>query len=342
MNVVYSCSDSFSPITGVAIQSLLHNNTDVEELNVFLIENNISQENKEKFNKLAKMYNRSLYILPNPDLNQIAGLEINIGRWNISTYSRLFVCSLLPDYVDKCITLDADTLVRHSLKELWETDLEDKLVAAVDDCRSDLYKKDLGLTSNSTYTNNGVLLIDVKGWREQNVQRQFVEFIKKYNGDTTYVDQGVLNGVLAKQNLVKVIHTKYNAMSVFFDFNYKDLLKLRKPQHHLSEQEYNETVQDPYVLHFTSCFMSGTRPWNEHNDHPYVGDYLKYKSMGPWADTPQLPDDRKALKKLMTKICRILPKPVMIWAISIVHAKLYPMLRIRKSKKRGVYENTTS
>ena len=88
---------------------------------------------------------------------------------------------------------------------------------------------------------------------------------KSFHGDITYVDQGVLNGVLAKKNLVKVIHTKYDAMTVFFDFNFKDLMKVRRPEHHLSEEEYIEAVTDPYIIHYTSCFLSGTRPWNENN-----------------------------------------------------------------------------
>ena len=49
MNVVYSSSDSFAPIAGVAITSLLVNNKDADELNIFLIDNNISEENKRNF-----------------------------------------------------------------------------------------------------------------------------------------------------------------------------------------------------------------------------------------------------------------------------------------------------
>lgn len=85
------------------------------------------------------------------------------------------------------------------MREFWETDLEDKIVAAVDDCRSDRYKTELNLPCDSTYTNNGVLLIDLKSWREMNVEKDFLDFIIAHNGDITYVDQGVLNGVLAKR-----------------------------------------------------------------------------------------------------------------------------------------------
>ena len=332
MNIVYSSSDYFSPIAGVSIQSLLHNNQDADEINIYLIDNNISHENKARFIELAEKYNRNLIFIPKPDLNKQAGLEVNVGRWNISTFFRLFLCTILPKDVEKCLYLDCDTIIRHSLKELWEMDLQGKIVAAVDDCRSDQYKIELGLDTDSTYTNNGVLLIDLKRWREMNVEKEFLEFIISRNGNITYVDQGVLNGVIAKKGLVKVIHTKYDAMTIFFDFNYKDLLKVRKPEHHLSEEEYNEAVGDPYIVHFTSCFMSGTRPWNEKNNHPFVGEYLQYKSMSPWKNTPQFEDERKLPKRLMTTICHILPRSVMIGIISTVHSKLYPMVRGMKHK----------
>ena len=141
--------------------------------------------------------------------------------------------------------------------------------------------------------------------------------------------------MLAKKNLVKVIHTKYDAMTVFFDFNFKDLMKVRRPEHHLSEEEYIEAVTDPYIIHYTSCFLSGTRPWNENNNHPFVGDYLKYKAMSPWKDFPQYPDARKKSKKMMTSVCNAMPKRMMIAGISLVHSKLYPMVRSLKGKRRG-------
>lgn len=254
MNIVYSSSDSYAPIAGVSIMSLLHNNTDSESINIYMIDNSISAENKHRFEEMVGKYGRTIHFIPQPDLNKKAGVEIEVGRWNISTFFRLFLCTILPDDIDRCIYLDCDTVIRHSLKEFWETDLGDKVVAAVDDCRSDRYKTELNLDSNSTYTNNGVLLIDLKSWREMNVEKEFLDFIIAHNGDITYVDQGVLNGVLAKKGLVKVVHTKYDAMTVFFDFNFKDLMKVRKPEHHLSEQEYSETVTDPYIIHYTSCF----------------------------------------------------------------------------------------
>ena len=327
MNIIYSSSNSFAPVAGVSVTSLFENNKDAQEIKVYIIDNNISQDNKKRFESLAKKYNREIFFLPKIDIEKKCGFQLEIGRWNISTFYRLFLCEILPESIDRCIYLDGDTIIRHSLQELWELDLEGKLVGAIDDCRSDLYKKDLGLKESNTYTNNGVMLIDLKGWREIKVSKDFCDFIREKQGNITYVDQGVLNGVLSRKNLVEVIHTKYNVMTVFFDFKYDDLLKLRKPQKCLTEEEYNEAVNDPYIVHFTSCFLSGTRPWNEKNNHPYREEFLKYRNSSPFKDLPLEKDDRKFLKKVMTKVSNILPKFFMIFFISFIHSKVYPMLR---------------
>ena len=195
MNVVYSSSDSYAPIAGVSIMSLLHNNTDADEINIYMIDNNISDENKKRFENMVDKFGRNIVFIPRPDLNKMAGVDIEVGRWNISTFFRLFLCTILPDNLDRCIYLDCDTVVRHSLREFWETDLEDKIVAAVDDCRSDRYKTELNLPCDSTYTNNGVLLIDLKSWREMNVEKDFLHSSLssfKVNQQNTVICIGVM------------------------------------------------------------------------------------------------------------------------------------------------------
>ena len=56
MNIVYSSSDSYAPIAGVSIMSLLHNNTDSESINIYMIDNSISAENKHRFEEIVGQY----------------------------------------------------------------------------------------------------------------------------------------------------------------------------------------------------------------------------------------------------------------------------------------------
>lgn len=44
MDIVYSSSDSYCEIAGISMLSLLEHNKKVEELNLYLIDNNISEK----------------------------------------------------------------------------------------------------------------------------------------------------------------------------------------------------------------------------------------------------------------------------------------------------------
>ena len=229
MDIVYSSSDSYCEIAGISMLSLLEHNQNVKELNIYLIDNNISEKNKQRMEQMIAKFGRSLTYLVHPDIEKRSATEINVGRWNISTFYRLFLPSMLPETVKKVLFIDCDTLVMQDLTPLWEIDMGDKWLYGVDDCRGAAYRTNLGLQPEDNYINNGVLLVDLDAWRENNVEELFLKYIRDNQGDITFVDQGVQNGVLSKLGRSGILHPKYNCMTVFFAFDYKNLIKLRKP-----------------------------------------------------------------------------------------------------------------
>ena len=229
MDIVYSSSDSYCEIAGISMLSLLEHNRNVKELNIYLIDNNISEDNKQKLEGMIADFGRTLTYLNHPDIEKRSATEINVGRWNISTFYRLFLPSMLPETVKKVLFIDCDTLVMQDLTPLWEMDMGDKWLYGVDDCRGEAYRTNLGLKPEDNYINNGVILVDLEAWRKNNVEEMFLQYIRTNQGDITFVDQGVQNGVLSKLGRSGLLHPKYNCMTIFFAFNYKNLIKLRKP-----------------------------------------------------------------------------------------------------------------
>ena len=139
MDIVYSSSDSYCEIAGISILSLLEHNRNVKELNLYLIDNQISAENKQKLEGMIASFGRTLTYLAHPDIEKRSATEINVGRWNISTFYRLFLPSMLPETVKKVLFIDCDTLVMQDLTPLWEMDMGDKWLYGVDDCRGAAY-----------------------------------------------------------------------------------------------------------------------------------------------------------------------------------------------------------
>ena len=332
MDIVYSSSDSYCEIAGISMLSLLENNKAADEINLYLIDNSISEKNRQRLESMVAGYGRTLIYLEHPDIEKQSGTTINVGRWNISTFYRLFLPSMLPEAVKRVLFIDCDTLILQDLRPLWEMDMGDKWVYGVDDCRGTAYRTNLGLDEKSNYINNGVLLIDIEAWRKNNVEKMFLKFIRDHQGDITFVDQGVQNGVLSKINRSGLLHPKYNALTVFFDFDYNNLIKLRRPPVPGDALQYKEATETPAIVHFQSCFRSGLRPWVKGCKHPFASVYLAYKAKSPWKDEPMRPDDRTTPQKVLNLAARMIPERMMVFGVSVLHTKVYPLVRNMKQK----------
>lgn len=332
MNIVYSSSDSYAPIAGVSLYSLLRNNTQCRELNVFIIENNISEKNKEKFTRLCADFSRPLYFIPIADIEKLAGTSIDIGRWNISTFGRLFEASLLPEWVEKVIHIDCDTMIMSSLEPLWEKDMTGKTVAGALECIGDSYKTEIGLTPRDTYINAGNIMLNLKKIREDGTEELFKKYIAEHS-QLSFVDQAVLNACVKSEEKL-VVPLEYNAYSMVFYVKYKNLKRVKRVSSYYSEDEVAHAVKNPCVVHFTTCFMDGTRPWIENNIHPMLDKYLDFKKNSPWADEPLWKDERSGIKKAAYKTFRVFPESFVTSAIGFVHGVIVPMKNRLKNKQR--------
>ncbi|MEE1319703.1 MAG: glycosyltransferase family 8 protein [Ruminococcus sp.] len=322
MNIVYSSSDSYASVAGVSLYSLLCNNKSSDEINIYIVDNSISDENKEKFRKMCSDFGRSLTFIPIADIEKLAGTKIDIGRWNISTFGRLFEASLLPKSVEKVIHIDCDTMVMSSLEDLWNTDMNGKIVAGSLECIGDNYKTEIGLTKDDTYINAGNIMLNLKKIRDDNTEELFRNYIKDHT-HLSFVDQAVLNACV-KSDEKLVVPLDYNAYSIIYYIKYKNLRKVKRVTTFYTEKEVEKAVKEPAIVHFTTCFMDGSRPWIENNVHPLLSTYLDYKSKSPWADTPIWKDPRNPLKRFAYKMFRTLPQGFVAWSIGMIHGVLIP------------------
>ncbi len=333
MNLVWSTSDSYAEIAATSIVSVLENSKDVDEINIYIIDMGVTDEHKAGMVNMIESYGRNAFCLEKLNIEKLTGTRIDVGRWHISTFSRLFLLHVLPEGMKKVIYVDCDMIIRHSLKILWEMDMKGTWVMSADDCRGEKYRENIGIDRKSIYTNNGLMVIDLEAWKENNVEQLFIDFIKKYNGDITYMDQGVLNGVFQPLKKVKLLPISYNAQTACYDLGYDGLQDCRKPVWAYTKEEFNAGIADPTVVHFTTCFLSGTRPWFKEDNHRYREEFLKYRSLTPWKEAPLWDDNMKASKKIMTAISRALPRKLSYFIIRIVHAWVYPFVR---NVKNGV------
>ena len=325
MNVVYSASDLYSSLAGISLTSLLMNNMDAEEIQIIIMDNGISEVNKEKLRATAEKYHRDIRFVPLAA--SLENAKINVQKWNISTFGRLFEASSLPDY-DKVIHIDCDSVVHGSLKELWELDMSHAVVAGAPDCLSDEYKTNIGLTSTETYVNAGVLVLNLKRIREQGYEDRYLAYIEKNSHFLTYVDQEVLNACIPENEKI-VLPLRYNCYSSLHYLSYAQLKKLRHVKHMFSNDTYQDALDHTVVFHFTGCFLEGTRPWIEGDRHPKKAVFDQYKKASKWADMKPWKDERGAKSRFISVAIKLMPKCILTPVVGYIHGVYIP----RKNKK---------
>lgn len=331
LNVAYHSSDMFSSVVGTSIISLFVNNKSFDNINIYIIEKNMSERNKIYLNEIAKKYSGNLFFIPMQDISEKEnlGLVCLNKKWSYDGYNRLFLDSILPEDVKKVLYLDSDVLVCGDLLELWNTELDGCPAAACMDCLSENYYSLIGLSKTSAYCNSGVILFDLEQWKRNNYSKKIKEYLKTQNGYVFFMEQSVFNVVL--QNNIKILPAGYNVSTLLQVLDYDEIYLLRKPNKFYSQDEISQAVQTPKIIHMTRSFLVKNRPWIKNNNHPIKSVFEKYRNMTPWAGEELFDDKRNIKSKICDFFVGVLPKKPLLSVISYI----YNNVRIKNKKKNA-------
>lgn len=288
LHVAFASDNNYIEFVAVAIASILETNKWMNHTYIHLLSNNVESSSIEKIKKHFCSESIELLTYDISDLRQRLHVEIP-PTIALTSYARLFIADLLPVDINKVLYLDCDIVVNGSLKELFNYIFkEDEWIAGVLDTLPDTSPKiDIGIKPNSPYINAGVLLINLETWRRNKVSENCIHFLLKHNGNVHHHDQGIINAVCDEKK--KIISPKYNMTSTYFSHPYSLLSKTNEPFY--SEEEYDNSIKSPIILHFTEGFYN--RPWISNSKHPYKSLYFKYRSLTEWKDSPLKQDTRK-------------------------------------------------
>jgi len=304
MNVLYSSDDNYAQHMGVSIYSLLRHNAEFENIRLYVIDNDISPENRDKLREMVSRFSNA-EIMFLPFLEWKEKLRLNMS-WDISisSYARLFVGEMLPETVDRVLYADCDMIVCEPLRELWNTPLDGKVLAAVQDGISADTKAAVGLQAGMRYFNAGLLLIDLAEWRARKMGERCMSFIEGHGGNVVHHDQGVLNGVLMGDYVNLPI--KDNFMTIHYMLSREKLLNYFHEEAGFYPQEEIEAAKKaPVILHYTPSFTS--RPWYRDCRHPLKALYWENLAQTPWRGAAPEKSKDKWYVKLMNWRYRNLP-----------------------------------
>ena len=224
IHVCYGLHDKdgrYSKFVGTSIVSIFENTTADVTVHI-LHDNTLTPDNRDKFIYIAGRYGQQIKFY---NVDQIAAKEIEeiknklptaeYSRYTIGAFYRLIVQNII-ESVDKIIYLDGDTIVNLDIKELWNINLANHPMAAVNESDMDFnfsktkktyFLINLGMVKEENYFNSGVIAINLEYLRNNDqILKTGYDLISK-NISRTF-DQDILNFCFS-DNYLK-LPSKYN------------------------------------------------------------------------------------------------------------------------------------
>lgn len=187
--------------------------------------------------------------------------------WSRATYGRLILPELLDAGHKRLVYLDADTIVKQDISQLFEMPMTDALMAAVPIKQQDFLAKRndvLRREPNTPYFNAGVLVVDIEKWNAEGLTQKAFELLATHQFD--FLDQDVLN-ILSTDRLI-ALDWRWNAQK---------------------ETDYSSAI----IVHFIH-----DKPNTSTCQHPEKTKFLEYRKETPWADRPLLTKNDKFIRTL--------------------------------------------
>jgi len=255
--IILSSDNNYAKYLDVTLVSILVNAKKDTFYDVYLlIAPDFSQESKAKILNDAKKYknNKINFIEMNETFSNLKKMVSHISN---PTYYRLKAAKLLPDSYDKCLYFDTDVIVNIDLQEYYNIDIEDNLFAGVKAAYMYLLPEQftkqhcelLEIPDAKNYINAGVVIINLKQIREENLTEVFTE-VAQNNYPT--VDQDVINKVCYGR--IKLLPVEYNVMTKYDFLNSTDdLLKV------YPKDELDRAIKNPKIIHYADRI----KPWQK-------------------------------------------------------------------------------
>jgi len=163
---------------------------------------------------------------------------INVYRlWTWMVLMRAVLPKIFPEY-DRILSLDVDTIVNHSIDELWDLDMTDYYLAGV---HEPIKSKPDGI-----YINAGVMMVNLEKFREDKMDDRVIVSLNKDR--YRFPDQDCLN-LLCKGHILSL-------PSIYNSNNYTEETEDPKIYHFATDRKY---TSKPIVQHYKKLEWNDVR-----------------------------------------------------------------------------------
>jgi len=261
LSIVFTCDEGYILPTGIAIFSLFQSKCENTSYKIYVLVDDLNIKYKEIIQSMDKPGFKII-------IREIANIEkyTSLAKANRLPVSALYKFSI-PEMIleeDICLSLDGDIVVKRDLGSLTKINLDDYYAAVIKDSPKTIeeyteekHNKYPGIF-NKDYFNGGVLLLNLKKMREDNIPEKLCEYRKKGYNQSFSMNQDTFNSVLYKH--VRFLPFAYNTgMHVFRYIQTEEKFHRMKKYYEIDDYKSEEDIlEDAYIIHFSGK----AKPWN--------------------------------------------------------------------------------
>ena len=201
--IFFTIDDSYAPFLAVALNSAIKNSDPQRNYKAIVLYQDLGTDNISRLQSL-QTENFKIELMPiraNMEaLDDRMSNRLRCDYFTLTIYFRLFIPSMFPQY-DKGIYIDSDVVLTDDIAKLFDIDIGENYIGACNDLSiADIpplvayTEKAVGVNAKE-YINSGVLLMNLKKMRDDDLEGHFLALLNKYHFDSIAPDQDYLNAM---------------------------------------------------------------------------------------------------------------------------------------------------
>lgn len=336
VNVLYQFNEAYVVFAGVSMTSLYENNRDVEELNTYILAENVSEKSKNELIENARKYGRELVFFETEKLvDYMKKVGIPPYRNSYATNMKMFIPQFLSKDIERLLYIDSDTIIKGSIKLFYEMNMYGKPIAMGLDSLGDKHKIYIGLNETDDYYNAGIILYDMKQWREQQCTEKIVYHVKNVRAHYMSPDQDLLN-IVFRKNICR-FDLRYNLQPHHMIYSPKQMNCFFKQKNYYTDEEVRKAADSPVIIH--SFRFLGEFPWHFNNVHPAKEMFDRYIGLSQWKEYERKVTEQNSIVFKVERILyRILPKTIFLFLFKMSYERFIYNASRASEKQENVSE----
>lgn len=198
-NITCNTDNNYAQHCCAMLCSLFDNNKD-HSIIVHVLTKNLSEINKTAIHKLGKKYAQNI-IFHEVDETILEGVQFRKKRpLTKAAYYRILLPTILSQDIDKVLYIDCDMIILSNISDLFKINISSYSLAACKDVMpyNSIHRKQLNFEMSDSSFCSGIMMINLKYWRDNNSQEKLLEFAKKPRNPIFLHDQDALNYLFKK------------------------------------------------------------------------------------------------------------------------------------------------